>query len=346
MTTDLAGKVLLVMPDEPDYLALTLFHGFRSLLGSQAVDYPRCDVAYADFPASARASIYGRGFSAFYLLPEASIDRIAVASRVASGQFKLVVFTSIQRQFGLFLQWRPFLSSQNTIITDSEDTPQPYPAAGRYWRRPYCWFLPRAHRQFLYFKREWTPDTQFNLWHRLVPRSYRRLLPHSRNLRRISFSIPEEKIVRQLPAKTKLWPRHIVDPEVAARVPESRTSYAFSTEGEYYADLQASKFGITTKRAGWDCLRHYEIAANGCVPCFRDLHLKPHTCAPHGLQSDVNCLCYRNADDLLGQIGKVDFGRYLQLQEGALAWARANTTTAAACRLLAECKLLRNSCKH
>lgn len=202
----MTGEVLLVMPDAPDYLALTLLHGFRNLMGAQAVDYPRYDVAYMDFPVSARATIYGRGFSAFYLLPEAPILRSAVETRVADRRFKLIVFISIQRQFGLFLQWRPYLNRQNTIILDGEDTPQPYPAAGRYWRRPGYWFLPRAHREFLYFKREWTADTQFNLWHRLVPRSWRHLLRQSRNLRPISFSIPPEKIVQRLPEKSKLWP--------------------------------------------------------------------------------------------------------------------------------------------
>lgn len=203
--------------------------------------------------------------------------------------------------------------------------------------------MPRAHREFLYFKREWTPDTQFNLWHRLVPRPWRRCLPQPRNLRTVSYSIPLEKIVQRLPEKTKLLPRHIVDPEVAERVSESRTAYAFSTEAEYYADLQVSKFGITTKRAGWDCLRHYELAANGCVPCFRNLHLKPKTCAPHGLQPAANCLAYRNADDLFKQIEKMKPDQYHHLQAGALAWARANTTTAAASKVLAECKLPDNS---
>jgi len=39
------------------------------------------------------------------------------------------------------------------------------------------------------------------------------------------------------------------------------------------------------KRGGWDCLRHYEIAAAGAVPCVRQLEGKPSSCAPHGLQA-------------------------------------------------------------
>ena len=63
----------------------------------------------------------------------------------------------------------------------------------------------------------------------------------------------------------------------ARRRPRSRravgapTSYAFEDEHAYYEDLRRARYGITVKRAGWDCLRHYELAANGCVPCFRAL---------------------------------------------------------------------------
>src|SRR5204863_8665429 len=87
-------------------------------------------------------------------------------------------------------------------------------------------------------------------------------------------------------AKANLLPRHIVDPEVRARVAGASAAYAFDSEADYYADLQRARFGITTRRSGWDCLRHYEIAANGAVPCFRDLTLKASTCAPHGLGDD------------------------------------------------------------
>jgi hypothetical protein len=333
-------KVLFFTSPTEDYLADSLLHGLKSLFGSDVVDFPRCELLYQHSTEPPLASIYGKGFTLYSgLLEDLPVNRFRILERIQNDCFDLVVISNIWRQFGWFAQLRPWLKPGKTVILDGADSPQTYPAAGVWWRRPYYWFLPRAHRQYLYFKREWTGDTQFNLWHRLVPRSWRRCLPQARNLRPISFSIPEEKMVTQLPEKKKLWPRHIVDPEVAARVPESRTSYAFSTEAEYYADLQNSKFGITTKRSGWDCLRHYEIAANGAVPCFRDLALKPQTCAPHGLQPNVNCLAYYKADDLCDQVGKMDPAHYRQLQEGALTWARDNSTKVAASRLLGACHL-------
>lgn len=152
-------------------------------------------------------------------------------------------------------------------------------------------------------------------------------------MRSISFSIPSEKIVSDLPTKTKLFPKHIVDLEVAGHLPGSLTSYAFKSEIEYYADLQASKFGITTKRAGWDCLRHYEIAANGAVPCFRNLTQKPATCAPHGLNED-NCIIYHSYEDLINQLNNLNEQKYQDLQMSALKWVKRNTTVELAKKVL------------
>ena len=52
----------------------------------------------------------------------------------------------------------------------------------------------------------------------------------------ISFGIPEEKIVDDVPAKTKDFPEHIVDAEVASRIGHS-TSYAFADEAAYYEEI-------------------------------------------------------------------------------------------------------------
>jgi hypothetical protein len=114
------------------------------------------------------------------------------------------------------------------------------------------------------------------------------------------------------------------------------TSYAFEDEADYYADLQAARFGITVRRAGWDCLRHYELAANGCVPCFRSLDEKPPRCAPHGLD-DTNCVCYHDYDELMRVLESIDEPCYRSLQEGALAWAHANTTERRAQQFLISC---------
>jgi len=82
----------------------------------------------------------------------------------------------------------------------------------------------------------------------------------------ITFSIPEEKIVNSFPTKTKL---------LSKLIPGDLKTYIYQTEKEYYAEYQSSYFAMTTKKAGWDCMRHYEIIANGCLPYFPEIENCP-----------------------------------------------------------------------
>jgi hypothetical protein len=46
-------------------------------------------------------------------------------------------------------------------------------------------------------------------------------------------------------------------------------------ERDYYIDMQRSFFGLTWKKGGWDCLRHLELLASGCLPLFTDISRAP-----------------------------------------------------------------------
>lgn len=332
-------KVLFLSPPSEDYLADSVFHGLRCVLKENVVDFPYHEVMYKGRKPAESSELYGRGFTLYGLLEDIPVDRFRINEKVRDGYFNLIIVSSIFNQFGVFLQFLPFLNSRNTLVLDGEDTPQPYPYAGKWWRYPKWWFLPRAHKWFLYFKREWTPETIHNIWFKGVPKRLCKFLSAPNNFRPISFSIPEEKIVKKFTNRVKLFPKHIVDPEVAENIPESSTGYPFNSEEAYYGDLQASKFGITTKRAGWDCLRHYEIAASGAVLCFRDLHKKPETCAPHGL-NETNCITYSNYKDLTQKINGLTHDRYKEMQLATLQWAKRNTTVERAKQLLKEMSLL------
>lgn len=87
----------------------------------------------------------------------------------------------------------------------------------------------------------------------------------------ISFSIPACKIVQEVPVKKRYLSRMI---------PGNPESYIYETEEDYYQQYKDSLFAKTTKKAGWDCLRHYEILANGAIPYFPELpHCPPQTMA-------------------------------------------------------------------
>ena len=51
-------------------------------------------------------------------------------------------------------------------------------------------------------------------------------------------------------------------------VPGESSTYVYTEEAEYYKDYQRSYYVITRKKGGWDCMRHYEILANGAIPYF------------------------------------------------------------------------------
>lgn len=311
-----------------DYLSDSLLHGLRAILGGDLVDFPKKDAMYKSFPEELAPQLYGRGFTLYRTLDDIWIDRFRVVEELRAGRFDAVVFGDIWNQYGYLVDFMPCLQGARIAIVDGEDSPAPFPYAGSIWRTPYRWMLPRVHRRFAYFKREITPDTLHYRLYRLLPKSLCEQLPPLTAFRPIAFSIPEDKVLSAPSRKTKRFPAHIVDRELIDLVGGQNT-YAFAKESEYYADLQASQFGVTMKRAGWDCLRHYELAANAAVPCFRALDAKPARCAPHGL-SPANSLSYDSASELLQQIEQLDEDQYATLQRGTLAWARANTTRARA----------------
>jgi hypothetical protein len=94
-------------------------------------------------------------------------------------------------------------------------------------------------------------------------------LPHP-GLHPISFAIPTSKIGTIRPLLKRKF--------LAQCDPRDRSTYTFTDESSYYRDYSESLFAITTRKAGWDALRHYEILANGCLPAFLDLRDCPATC--------------------------------------------------------------------
>jgi hypothetical protein len=99
--------------------------------------------------------------------------------------------------------------------------------------------LDPLYTKHLYFKRE-------------LQGSYSNVLP-------ITFGIPTCKLA--VPNKNKTQ-------EYATCIPGQPETYIFKSEQSYYEDYQRSYYGVTMKKAGWDCMRHYEILGNYCIPYF------------------------------------------------------------------------------
>jgi hypothetical protein len=329
-------RVLFLSPRREDYLADGIFHGLRTLLGDRAVDYPKHEVMYRSSAGTAGERIRGGGFTLYGLLDDIPIDRSRTIEELRWGEFDLVLFANIKESFGLFVELLAELPKAQMAVLDGDDHPSLYPYRRAWWTRREWWLLPRAHTRVPYFKRELTPLTYHYRAFRLLPGGVASRLPVLRGVRPTSFSIPEEKVFNGEPAKTQLFASDIVDPELKdCATIGRRDDYLFAGEADYYADLRRSRFGITTKRGGWDCLRHYEIAANGAVPCFRHLARKPASCAPHGLHAG-NCVSYDSREELLARVESMSEEEYAGLRDGALRWARQSSTTRRAAELLGE----------
>jgi hypothetical protein len=340
-------NILFLSDDREDYLADSLLHGMISLGCHHVVDYPRKELLYAgSFAAEQRSQLYGHGFTLYGLLPERQVDRTLIWKRLEAGWFDLVILGNIWRQFGLLPQLIKSMQQGHTrlLLLDGDDDARLYPvslARVKQHGLQIPGYLDALTGRICYAKRELDLQQPQHWRELLLPA---RLRPHLRHLFRrqllnpkpCSFSIPAQWIRKpDRNHKTKLLPRHIVDIEVRSQLENSQSNYAFSSQQDYFDDLAEARFGITTKRAGWDCLRHYEIAAAGTVPCFRNLQQKPALCAPHGLNAD-NCVVYTSAADLNMQLQTMGIDHYQNLLAASHAWVQQHTTVQAAARLLQE----------
>jgi hypothetical protein len=81
-----------------------------------------------------------------------------------------------------------------------------------------------------------------------------------------SYCIPDEFILDSVPEKTQLQ---------SFVVPDTK-SFGPGEQQLYYNEYRRSRFAVTRKKGGWDCMRHYEILANGCIPIFENLDACPY----------------------------------------------------------------------
>jgi hypothetical protein len=102
----------------------------------------------------------------------------------------------------------------------------------------------------------------------------------------IEFCIPKEKILSEMPSKIRM---------MAPLNPNDRSTYIYyASEASYYQQYAESFFGRTVKKGGWDCCRHYEIMAAGCIPYFEGLERCPESTMfflPKRLLLQARALC-------------------------------------------------------
>lgn len=290
-------NILYLTTSKEDYLQDQILIGLRKKFGNQLVDYPKKEVMYKNCQ---KDKVYGNGFTIWKLLDDIVVNRDNIQERLSHNEFDIIIFSSIWRQTDLF---QTFLSKgffknkiQSFIFLDGEDHNKIFYRSLFYGK---------------YFKRE----------------KVQSILGLFTN--EFSFSIPHEKLIPKFIKKRKKFAKHVQCAE-AYKIHEIREScqsqYAFQDEAAYYQDIAESQYAITMKKGGWECMRHYEIAANATIPCFYQFEKKPVNCAPHGLKDMYNVVSFNSAEELEEKVLYIEQnGLYEQIQKQSFQWAEKNT---------------------
>ena len=253
-----------------DLLEVSLFHGLRTILGENFVDFPKKKIMYHDFTDTRKHTLHGRGFS--YLTHpvqdlsderrnlQLGFDVILYGDGHMYGEGRIPEIESYTNNNVWFIDGHDLHGhAPRKIIFDGDEV------IGAQFKKS--------------FKRELVEDNQDLVFP-------------------TGFGIPIHRIRSVvLESKTQLFQKTAPDGSVFGEVADVGGGVAhhkFSCEERYYSDLQRSWFGLTCKKGGWDCMRHYEIIASGAVLLFRD-YIKKHTlCSPQNLP----CLSYSSKEEL------------------------------------------------
>ena len=139
------------------------------------------------------------------------------------------------------------------------------------------------------------------------------------NIFPIAFSFPKHKIVSGIPDKKKI---------LSSLIPGNLDTYIYNNETDYYNEYQKSMFGITCLKAGWDCMRHYELMANGCIPYFLDIQECPKntmSLLPKNLFIEGNMLFNKLQKKRTFTV--TDIQEYKALATKMIEFTRTNLTT-------------------
>ena len=285
-----------------EYLADSIFHGLVSL-GHEVVDVPELWYMYKDGrPGTGQykshTELHGKGFTMYRLLDDDShIDRTNIEEKIRSQYYDLCILA--RADFG---------SPYEQLIVDTYPDSKIITLDGRD-QQNLTHYRDSQHLadRGSYFKRE-------------LPIRDQRIQP-------ISFAFPKEKIIH---------PAGITKENlIAGATPVFKDAsgvahYSFDNELDYYKDYARSYFGKTQMKGGWDCMRHYEIMAAGCVPIFEGLeHCPEMTCTtlPKEELLAVNGLIAENGIDwFLTPIGQEV---YKELQSRIFTHFINNCTTEA-----------------
>lgn len=224
-----------------DYQMDCIFHGLRTELGEDCVDYLSFPTWYDDVK---KEELYGNGFTIYGLLPRISIDRDDLDAKIRTGYFDQIIVGIHNNRYN-----HPNnLEIIKNLIGEKGN------------------FV-----KVICGNDEGGIDSAIP---NIAPFFKRELQVAISNVYPISFCIPEEKVVKEVPNKTEYFSKTVPNHSGV-------DGWKIKDEEEYYETYRTATFGLTYKKGGWDSLRHYEILMNGCIPLFPGLEHCPELTMAH-----------------------------------------------------------------
>jgi len=277
-----------------DLQEVSMLIGLRQIMGADVIDVPRKKVMYGDFSNSPKNGLHGWGFTYFNRPIAEAADYDVLPTKDD------VVLYGVTNSYGVADMPELNDRARAVFYLDGRD--------------------PMRVDRFPCFKRELSTEDA---------------IQHKGNIKPTGFGMPDHMIrpidltiKDQLHQKT--WPKKIIDPN--HREPDT-SHYLFIDETEYYDDMARSWFGLSCKKGGWDCLRHYEILAAGSVLMIKDVDQKPPECSPQHLQP-LSYSSYEEAVDIMN--GLVVDGRPTQEYLRILSEQRGALRTTSTCAVRAQ----------
>lgn len=286
---------ILVIPsvDAPDYLSDLVYLELYLSKDINLLSLGRPNYLFSDY--SHPESLYGRGFTVCARLHHrvdddgiTFLDQGHAIDIIKNKIANKVVYTSIHRNKALWGLVTSLYKPQDIVVFDGEDSSGiKYDAIGK----------------SLYYKRE----TPYVISEYIDP---------------VRFSIPQDWI------RLQSYRVQIKKNRLIARCdPRDRKTYTFYSEKEYYDQYSEALFGFTMKKAGWDCLRHYEIIISNCVPYFDGINAKPNHALdnyPKDLQVSANRLFDTLSKNIDQNFKERELLEYYSLLNRFRVWHQSN----------------------
>lgn len=254
-------NILFISPgNKLDYQCDCIFHGLNTLKDVTVYTLTDYTYMYEGNTSEYLREQYGMGFTVTNRVPieKKHIHTLAEAQENINAHFyDVVIYGSIFR-CELFLDRVLKNYSKNQVVfVDGGD-------------HDFSLFFNKGHtkyieRQKIFFENKKKASSLFSkgifFKRELRKKDHKYFYP-------ISFAISSEDIVSEIPVKSI---------EMATIIPGEKSTYIYKNEKDYYNGYKIARFGLTCKKSGWDCMRHYEILANGCIPYFPGIEKMPPT---------------------------------------------------------------------